>query len=56
MTVEGHVAQICCRNCDRLMEEESDSPNPRGYYLFKCSACDNRVGVAVIALAAAQQE
>ena len=53
ITVEGHAAQICCRNCDRIMEEEPGSPNPKGYYLFRCRTCDSRVGVAVIALAAA---
>lgn len=36
ITVEGYTAIICCRNCDRLMVEEPRSPNPRGYYLFKC--------------------
>jgi hypothetical protein len=55
MTVEGHVAQICSRNCDRIMEEESRSPRPKGYYL-KCNTYGNRVGVVVIALAAAQRK
>ena len=56
ITLQGHVGQICCRNCDRIMEEEPGSPRPRGYYLYKCKTCDNRVGIAVIALAAAKEE
>ena len=52
ITVEGHTAIICCRNCDRIMEEEPRSPSPRGYYLFRCKTCNSRVGVAVLALAA----
>ena len=52
ITVEGHIAILCCRNCDRIMEEDRGSPNPRGYYLFKCKTCNCRAGVAVVALAA----
>ena len=52
ITIEGHNAIMCCRNCDRIMGEEPMSPRPRGYYLFKCKTCNCRVGVAVLALAA----
>ena len=55
LTVEGHAALICCRNCDRIMDEELGSPNPRGYYLFSCKTCNSRVGIAVVALAAKQE-
>jgi hypothetical protein len=54
ITVEGHVAIMCCRKCDRIMEEEPGSPNPRGYFLFRCKTCNSLVGVAVLALAAQQ--
>ena len=53
--VEGLAAIICCRNCDRIMEEEPGSPNPRGYFLFRCRTCNSLVGVAVLALAAQQK-
>jgi hypothetical protein len=52
ITVEGHPAVLCCRRCDRIMNEEPGSPKPRGYFLFKCSTCDSRIGIAVIAIAA----
>ena len=52
LTVEGHTAVPCCRECDRMMTEEPDSPKPQGYFLFKCPKCDIRVGIAVIAIAA----
>ena len=50
--VKGHGGIICCRNCDKIMDEEVRSPSPRGYYLFKCKTCNCRIGVAVLALAA----
>ena len=55
ITVERHVAIMCCRKCDRIMEEEPGSPKPRGYFLFKCKTCSNLVGVVVLALAAQQE-
>ena len=52
LTVGGHAAVPCCRRCDRVMEEEQGSPNPRGYYLLKCPTCESRMRIAVVAIAA----
>ena len=52
LTVDGPAAVPCCRRCDNVMDEEADSPNPRGYVLFKCPTCERRMGIAVVAIAA----
>lgn len=34
-----------CRACDLPFSEESDSPNPANYRLFKCPNCGARIGM-----------
>lgn len=34
-----------CRNCDIAMIYEEE--NPDGYLLFKCIACNNRIGLQI---------
>jgi tRNA(Ile2) C34 agmatinyltransferase TiaS len=42
-TEEWVFEMVVCRNCDLPMEYEGE--NPRGYHLFRCKACGNRVGI-----------
>lgn len=54
IAVEGHTAVPCCRECDWIMNEEPDSPRPKGYFLFRCPVCGYRIGIAVVAIAASK--
>ena len=37
---------VVCRKCDLVMEFEGE--NPKGYLLFECRSCGNRMGINVV--------